>query len=550
MAAIPSSDHPSLSSAYLDPVRLQPLRRSGANPWQEEEGGSIGKGVRGGEGPGKKRPEQGKEGPYVGATMGDRWGTLLLVLLVAASWAVAGAARHVSRDEADVTEELRRRHANGSGRRGLFLLDKSKQVVKTEAGEVRVVKGFGWRGWPAPMHVGFISMEPNSLFIPQYMDASLILFVKRGESRVGWIHDDKLVERQLKVGDIYRIPAGSTFYIANTGKRQKLQFICSIDTSESLGDSMFQASGLLWISFFIGGGLNPTSVLSGFVMETLSTAFNVSSDVLSSMMKQSRGPIVYTKGDAGEQAKKLASLLQSKQETGQTEEAEVKKTWSWRKLLDLIMWADDEEDGDDRRNEEPVAAPEPYNLYGRSADFSNDFGWSIALDEGDYAPLKHSGLGVYLVNLTAGAMMAPHLNPTAAEYGVVLRGSGRVQVVFPNGSTAMDAEVTEGDVFWVPRYFPFCQIASRKGSMQFFGFTTSARKNRPQFLVGASSILRTMMGPEMAAAFGTSEDRFRKVAEAQTQSTILPPWPRDVERRGKKGSRSGEEVPLPRRATA
>lgn len=71
------------------------------------------------------------------------------------------------------------------------------------------------------------------------------------------------------MGDVYRIPAGSTFYIVNTGKGQRLQIISSIDTSESLGRGVFQ-------SFFIGGGTNPSSVLAGFDPKTLSTAFNVS----------------------------------------------------------------------------------------------------------------------------------------------------------------------------------------------------------------------------------------------------------------------------------
>lgn len=120
-------------------------------------------------------------------------------------------------------------------------------------------------------------------------------------------------------------------------------------------------------------------------------------------------------------------------------------------------------------------------------------------------------------------MMAPHVNPTATEYGIVLRGSGRIQIVYPNGSQAMNAKVTEGDVFWVPRYFPFCQIASRSGPFVFFGFTTSARKNRPQFLVGANSILQTMKGPELAAAFGlTDEKKIRHFVESQHEAVILP----------------------------
>ncbi len=45
--------------------------------------------------------------------------------------------------------------------------------------------------------------------------------------------------------------------------------------------------------------------------------------------------------------------------------------------------------------------PDSYNLYNRNPDFKNNYGWSVALDETDYKPLKHSGIGLYLVNLTA-----------------------------------------------------------------------------------------------------------------------------------------------------
>lgn len=119
-------------------------------------------------------------------------------------------------------------------------------------------------------------------------------------------------------------------------------------------------------------------------------------------------------------------------------------------------------------------------------------------------------------------MMAPHINPRATEYGIVLRGAGTIQIAYPNGSLAMNAKVTEGNVFWIPRYFPFCQIASRSGPFEFFGFTTSARQNRPQFLVGANSLLRTMRGPEFANAFGVSEERLNQILDSQRESVILP----------------------------
>lgn len=63
-----------------------------------------------------------------------------------------------------------------------FVLDKGEQVVKTDGGEVRVVRGPNLGGdQNSAMHIGFISMEPNTLFIPQYVDAHLIIFVRRGK---------------------------------------------------------------------------------------------------------------------------------------------------------------------------------------------------------------------------------------------------------------------------------------------------------------------------------------------------------------------------------
>ncbi|OIT21910.1 vicilin-like seed storage protein [Nicotiana attenuata] len=119
-------------------------------------------------------------------------------------------------------------------------------------------------------------------------------------------------------------------------------------------------------------------------------------------------------------------------------------------------------------------------------------------------------------------MMAPHVNPTAIEYGIVLKGTGRVQIVYPNGTLAMNARVREGDVFWVPRYFPFYQIASTNGPFEFFGFTTSARRNHQQFLVGKNSLMQSLRGPEFATAFGISEKRLKRIANAQSEQVILP----------------------------
>ncbi|CAI9105166.1 OLC1v1004028C1 [Oldenlandia corymbosa var. corymbosa] len=411
-----------------------------------------------------------------------------------------------------------------------FLLQDSTRVVRTDAGEMKVLRGGVHRFWRNPMHIGLITMEPNSLFIPQYLDSSLILFIRRGEARIGHIQSDELVERTLKTGDVYRIASGSAFYLVNNAEGQRLHVICSIDTSDNYG---WQWNRQGFQSFFVGGGLNPTSVLSGFDHMTLSTAFNVSTNELREIFtSQHQGPIVHLSGSRApgvwakflelKEHQRLAQLkrivhLEEDSKQDDDEEEEKQPTWSIRKFLKSII-GDENRDRGDKRGK----GPDAYNIYDMKPDFSNNYGWTKAVSEHDYSPLRHSDIGIFLVNLTAGSMLAPHINPRATEYGVVLSGSGTIQIVYPNGTLAMNARVSEGDAFWIPRYFPFCQIASRTGSFEFFGFSTSARNNRPQFLVGANSLLQNMAGPEFAAAFGVNEDRLRKIVDAQRESTILP----------------------------
>ncbi|XP_015162336.1 vicilin-like antimicrobial peptides 2-2 [Solanum tuberosum] len=195
---------------------------------------------------------------------------------------------------------------------------------------------------------------------------------------------------------------------------------------------------------------------------------------------------------------------------------EEKSTWSFRKFVFTLL------NGEDVIERVNHKAPSIYNLYNKKPDFKNDYGWSKKVDSSDYSPLEQSGNDVYLVNLSPGSLMAPHINPSAIEYGIVLRGTGRIQIVYPNGTLAMNAKVREGDDFWVPRYFPFCQIASTNSPLEFFGFTTSAKRNNQQFLLGKNSLMQSLRGPEFAAAFGIDEKRLKRIANAQRQQVILP----------------------------
>ncbi|EEF36024.1 nutrient reservoir, putative [Ricinus communis] len=431
--------------------------------------------------------------------MGNRVPFLLLLLVLCYGVTMTMGLYRDGRSMEEKEEEATERREGEDW----FLLQDSKHVVKTDAGDMRVVKNFGGRILERPMHIGFITMEPKSLFIPQYLDSNLIIFISRGEAKIGLIYKSELAERRLKMGDIYRIPAGSAFYLVNTGEGQRLHVVCSIDPSEGLGLGAVQ-------SFFIGGGTYPTSILAGFEPETLATAFNITMEEVRELTsRQSDGPIIYledsrapriwTKYFQMKEKERLKHMKRMMDFQNEPMEEEERTSWAWGRLLNYVLGQENEKKRHDRKGK----SPDSYNIYKKSPDFRNNYGSSIAIDEAEYDPLKNSGIGVYYVNLTAGSMMAPHMNPTATEYGIVLRGSGVIEIVYPNGTQAMKAKVAEG---------PF----------EFFGFTTSARKNRPQFLAGASSVLTTLRGPELAAAFGMSKERVESFINAQREAVILP----------------------------
>ena len=94
--------------------------------------------------------------------MGKRRNLLVAVLVVCYAVAVVGFY-----EEREKGEEM-------------FLLHEMRHVVKTDAGDMKVVKGFGGRVGDKPIEVGFITMEPKTLFIPQYLDSDLIIFIRRG----------------------------------------------------------------------------------------------------------------------------------------------------------------------------------------------------------------------------------------------------------------------------------------------------------------------------------------------------------------------------------
>ncbi|KAK7843527.1 vicilin-like seed storage protein [Quercus suber] len=349
---------------------------------------------------------------------------------------------------------------DASGLEPVVRKDERRQLVVTEYGEVSAIEiGDGARG---QYHLQFISLDPNSLFLPVLLHADMVFYVHTGSGRLTWT--DTLGEMRrvdLRRGDIYRLKSGSIFYVHSSLQPERLKLrIYAIFTNTD--DDLYEPT--------IGAYSTIGNLLRSFDKEVLKAAFKVSEDLIRKITKGTQPPgIVHA------------------EPTKETE------TNFWE-LDDLLLQVF-------RRGRGGMLCGDnkkkPYNIFDEKPDFENSNGWSLTVTKKNLHLLKGSNIGLFMVNLTKGSMMGPHWNPLATEISIVLRGEGMVRLVC--SSTAKKSEcnnmrfrVEEGDVFAVPKFHPMAQISFNNESFVFMGFSTTRRKINPQFLAGKSSVFQTL----------------------------------------------------------
>lgn len=100
--------------------------------------------------------------------------------------------------------------------------------------------------------------------------------------------------------------------------------------------------------------------------------------------------------------KRVVHLEEEASSEEEDEGREQQPTWSLRKfMINLFGHEGNKRKKGDEGRRGSSKGPDSYNLFDRKPDYKNDYGWSLALDRTEYSPLKHSDIGVYLVNLSA-----------------------------------------------------------------------------------------------------------------------------------------------------
>ncbi|MCD7463520.1 hypothetical protein HAX54_050778, partial [Datura stramonium] len=98
-----------------------------------------------------------------------------------------------------------------------------KSVVSTENGEVSSVRVAD--GTTGSYHLQFITLEPNSLFLPVVLHSDMVFYVHTGSGKLTWMDENEKKLADLRIGDVFRLPRGTVFLIESNLEpaRQKLR---------------------------------------------------------------------------------------------------------------------------------------------------------------------------------------------------------------------------------------------------------------------------------------------------------------------------------------
>ncbi|KAE8647587.1 vicilin-like seed storage protein At2g18540 [Cucumis sativus] len=371
-------------------------------------------------------------------------------------------------------------------------------ILKTEYGEISAVD-FDDGTRFGRYHLQFITLEPNSLFLPVLLHSDMVFYVHTGSGRLNWFDDNDLKEVDLRRGDLYRLHPGSIFYLQSSleTEREKLRIYALFSSTD---EDSFNPS--------IGAYSRVTDLVRGFGKEVLRKAFMAPDEVIEEIMNAKRPPLIVHAAAPTPSIKAKSS-----------------SPWEFEaRLLKSFLGGDASAIEFNKKKKKKGI----YNVYEVDPDFENCNGWSLTVTKKNSHQLKGSNIGFLVVNLTAGSMMGPHWNPRAWEIGIVTSDEPGVIRVGCSSTSANSSKcknwsfvVEKGDVFVVPRFHPMAQMSFNNGTFVFVGFSTTNGHNMPQFFAGSSSVLKIVDREVLAWSFDVNVTTIDRLLKARVESIVL-----------------------------
>ncbi|KAK7406656.1 hypothetical protein VNO78_08285 [Psophocarpus tetragonolobus] len=337
-----------------------------------------------------------------------------------------------------------------------------------------------------PYHLQFITLDPNSLFLPVLLHADMVFYVQTGSGKLTQAHDDGTTTIPLREGDVCSLSEGSVFYIQSNleAERRKLRIYAIFTNTD---DNTFDPS--------IGAYSRINELVKGFDKAIMQAALKVPDDLIKVITNKRNTPAI-------------VHAVSEKRNIVQGLEAIILESFS----------------GVVASNSKKVKT---YNIFSHDPDFRNRYGWSIEVTKKQLKSLKRTNIGFFMVNLTRGSILGPHWNPKATELTMGSEGRGMVRVVCGSGNEEetecqnMRFKVKEGDAFVVSRFQPMAQMSFNDGPFVFVGFSTSAKRNHPQFLAGKGSLLDILDKQILATSFGVSNRTIKRLLRSPADSIIF-----------------------------
>ncbi|KAM1805411.1 hypothetical protein TB2_030687 [Malus domestica] len=350
--------------------------------------------------------------------------------------------------------------------------------IQTEEGRVQVLQKFNERSdllrGIENFRVGFLVTEPHAFVAPTHLDADSILFVFQGRPTISTVRGEKKESYNLERGDLFRIPAGTPFYVLNRDENEKLHIVELFKTVSTPGE---------YAAFHSAGGQDPESFFRAFSPEVLQAAFKTDRNKLDRLFgQQRRGSII------------RASKEQVQRMSQQHGHGGGKGIWP------LPFHGGDESSSKDS-----------FNLFKKHPSHENKFGRLFEADFNDFKQLQEFNLVVSFANITRGGMAGPYFNSRATKISVVLDGEGYFEMACPHVDSRgrqrqpsgrsqqrqkssptyqrMSGDLRRGAVFVAPAGHPFTTIASRNNNLQVLCFEVNAHDNIRFPLVGKNNVL-------------------------------------------------------------
>ncbi|KAK9288675.1 hypothetical protein L1049_017138 [Liquidambar formosana] len=357
-----------------------------------------------------------------------------------------------------------------------------KSQFRTQEGHIRVLERFSKRSellrGIENYRLAIFEANPNTFVMPHHCDAESVLAVLRGRGNIAFVRQERREYFNLEVGDVIRIPAGTTVYMINRENSERLQIAKLMQPVFNPGQ---------YKEYFGAAGENPRTFYRAFSNELLEAALRTPREKLDRLFGQQRkGAIIKA---TQEQIKALSQHASSGRH----------------------RWQRGEYRG-------------PFNVLNERPLFSNNFGQLHEASPDEYRQLQDMDVSVSFININQGGMMAPNYNSRATKLVFVAEGSGRFEMACPHLSSQRGAQgwrgqgqereqeqeegqeqeqegvqyqqvsshLSPGDVFIIPAGHPVAVVANRNENLRLISFGVNAQNNERHFLAGQENIMNQL----------------------------------------------------------